>query len=60
MQNDRSKFKNEFIGKATRETTDKLLSEVTELANILATSIVNSKGQGIAFAFVFVILTFDF
>ena len=44
MQNDRLKFKNEFIGKAGRKTTDKLPSEVTELANILATSIVNLKG----------------
>jgi four helix bundle protein len=32
-------------GKAERETTDRLLKEVTELSNILATSILTLKGK---------------
>jgi len=32
-------------GKAQEEATDKLLKEVTEIANILATSILTLKGK---------------
>ena len=45
MQNDRANFKNESTGKAGREPTDKLVREVTEHTNILATSILTPNGK---------------
>jgi hypothetical protein len=60
MQNGRLKFEGEFTGKAGKETTAKLLGEVTGFASILAASILNSKGQEMTFGFVFFILAFSF
>jgi len=54
MQNDRSKFKDEFKSRVYKfaldvigfmETVNKLLKETTEIANILATSVLTLKGR---------------